>query len=108
MGGVDLDVIGERENLVLQCLLHGPRHLERVVVTAEEVRTSHVANEEGATGQQEGGRLTAGAIGHEQADVLGGVTRCVKRFYEHLPHLDPLPIPQRTRRIPDLCPGSGQ
>ena len=47
VGGVDLDVVRKRENLVLERLPRGVRHLERMVVTTQEIGAGHVADEQG-------------------------------------------------------------
>ena len=96
VGREDLDVVGQLQDLGLQHLAHRGRALARLLCAAEEVRPGHVPDEQRPAREQQRRIIADRAVVHEQAHVLGGVTRRV----EHLERTSPISTtsPSRTGR----------
>jgi hypothetical protein len=74
----------------------------------QQVRASHVADEERAPGEEQSGPLTAGAVRDQETNMLRRMPGGMQDVEDHFPHLQSLPIRQVAHWIAELGTGPRQ
>ena len=92
----------------MQCPTQLPRVALGVFLAPQQVGASHVADEERAPGEEQGGPLTAGAVRDQEANMLRRMPGGMQDLDDHLSHLQSLPIRQVAHWIAERGTGPRQ
>lgn len=92
MAGVDLDLVGQVEDVGVQAVVERGGHFP---FPAGEIRPSDGADEQGIASKYEPGRRPASQVGDQQAEAVGGVARGVQHPDLDIADLDHLVVGER-------------
>ena len=103
MGRKDLRIVGKRQQLLMNALVHDRGEL-LWRVGRREIRPAHIANEERVSGEDGGGPIRLAAIVHQNANAFEGMSRSLQEAEAALPELDLVSVLHRDVR--ELSAGS--
>jgi len=89
VSGINLEVIGQREELLVDAVVELARVFSRA---ARKVRPSHGTDEQGVSRKHEPRLIAPPAIGHNQADALGRVCGRVQQLHQRGAELELLAV----------------